>query len=74
MEDTAKRARDAWYRGIPTPMERRQRRPRRPRCFPVHPAPDMVSGRVFIYLFSRQEDGGGHTAKRDLLLASSKLS
>lgn len=33
----------AWYRGIPAPMERRQWRPRRARCFPVHPASDMVS-------------------------------
>ncbi|KYN15926.1 hypothetical protein ALC57_11895 [Trachymyrmex cornetzi] len=36
--------RDAWYRGIPTTLERRQRRPRRARRFSVHRASHMVSG------------------------------
>lgn len=41
-EDDA--TRDAWYRGVPATLERRQRRPRRARRFPVHPAPHLVSG------------------------------
>lgn len=35
--------RDAWYRGVSTTLERRQRRPRRARRFPIHPASYMVS-------------------------------
>lgn len=36
--------RNAWHCGVPTTLERRQRRPRRARRFPVHRASHMVSG------------------------------
>lgn len=43
VDDDHRVTRDAWYRGVRTTLERRQRRPRRARRLPVHPAPNLVS-------------------------------
>lgn len=55
--------RDAWYRGVPTTLERRQRRPRRARRFPVHPASHLVSG---TKRSRGMESGGVRNVKRHL--------